>query len=349
MMRRAMWAGLAVAMALAGGSAAAAAPPKPLFASSEVIHLTLQGPIGSLARGPTDSEESVAGSLTVQGAAPETLPVALSARGITRRKKDVCSFPPLRVEFAEKPAATSLFRGQKRLKLVTHCRSGEGFQQYLLLEYAAYRLYNRLTPASFDVRLATIDYADKDGRPIASRLGFFIEDADDMAHRNGLARLKAVNRADLAQLGARDAARFAVFQLMIGNLDWSMLAGPPGDDCCHNARLVGAEGATAGLTPVPYDFDFSGMVDAPYATTPAAIQLANVRVRRYRGYCRHNAEAQAAAADLLTRRAALLAVLGDVPQLDEKARRKAVAYLDGFFDQVDSEPEVAKLLQPCLG
>ena len=35
---------------------------------------------------------------------------------------EICTFPPLRVEFAQPPAATSLFAGQKRLKLVTHCK-----------------------------------------------------------------------------------------------------------------------------------------------------------------------------------------------------------------------------------
>jgi hypothetical protein len=285
----------------------------------------------------------------VQGAAPETLAIALSPRGITRRRKEVCTFPPLRVEFTEKPAATSLFKGQKRLKLVTHCRSPANFQQYTLLEYAAYRLYNQLTPASFNVRLAAIDYVDPTGRPITSRVGFFIEDADDMAHRNDLHRLKTTNRVPIAQINPRAAARFVLFQNLIGNLDWAMTAGPAGTECCHNSRLIGAEGATTGLAPVPYDFDYAGMVDAPYAVTPAEIPLPNVRVRRYRGYCRHNAEAQAFAADLLTRRASLLAVLNDVPQLEEKTRLKAAAYLGGFFDQIDTPAETAKLMAGCVG
>ena len=74
-------------------------------------------------------------------------------------------------------AATSLslFAGQRQLKLVTHCRASEGFQQYVLMEYATYRLYNQLTPMSFRARLAKIDYVAADGRPITSRVGFFLE------------------------------------------------------------------------------------------------------------------------------------------------------------------------------
>ena len=36
-----------------------------------------------------------------------------------------------------------------------------------------------------------------------------------------------------------DAARYALFQHMIANHDWSMRAGPVGSFCCHNAELLG--------------------------------------------------------------------------------------------------------------
>ena len=345
---RAAVAALALALAAAAGSAQAAAP-KPLFASNEVIRFTLKGPIDSLARGSRSPDKTVPGTLTVQGAAPETLPVTLSVRGITRRDSEICPFPPLRVEFTDKPPANSLFKGQKRLKLVTHCRPAESFQQYLLLEYSAYRIYNQLTPFSFNARLATVDYVDAGGHPITTRLGYFLEDIDDVAHRNGLVRFKTKARLAIAQLSAKDAARYALFEYMIGNLDWAMTAGPAGTDCCHNSRPLGLEGQAANLIPVPYDFDFSGMVDAPYATPPAGIKLANVRVRRYRGYCAHNAQVQPTVTDFISRRAALVGALDATPQLDPKVKQKAAAYLGGFFDQLANPQDVAKLLDTCLG
>jgi len=341
-------AAFAAAALLTTAGPAAAAKPTPLFAGAEPIHLTIKGPVGKLPRGGS-GEQAQAGSLTVQGAAPETLAIKLSTRGITRRQADVCSFPPLRVEFTDKPAATSLFKGQKRLKLVTHCRPQASFQQYLLLEYAAYRMYNLLTPVSFNVRLATIDYVDPAGRPVVTRLGFFLEDIDDVAKRNDLKRLKTKERLQIAQLNAHDAERFAFFQYMIGNLDWAMTAGPAGTDCCHNSRPLGREGATTNLTPTPYDFDFSGMVDAPYATPPASIKLPNVRVRKYRGYCRLNAEAPGVAAEFAAHKAAILGVLDQTPQLDEASRKKAGAYLGSFFDQIGAPQELAKITQGCLG
>ena len=92
---------------------AAGDDPKPLFAGDDVLSLTLTGPLDTISRDV--AAKPVSGVLTVGGAAPESLPVTLSVRGKTRRKKDICSFPPLRVEFAQKPGPSSLFKGQKRL------------------------------------------------------------------------------------------------------------------------------------------------------------------------------------------------------------------------------------------
>jgi hypothetical protein len=327
----------------------AADDPRPLFASDDVLSLTLTGPIDRISR--AIAAKPVPGVLKVEGATPETLPVNLSVRGITRRREDICSFPPLRVEFTQKPAPTSIFKGQRHLKLVTHCQRAEDYQQYLLLEYTAYRLYRALTPESFNVRLARIDYARTDGHALTTRLGFFIEDIDDVAKRNGQKRLKGVRRISASQLDAAAAARFAVFEYMISNLDWAMTAGPAGTDCCHNSRLMGPKGATGastGLIPVPYDFDETGLVDVPYAAPPDGIPVANVRVRRYRGFCAHNEEAKALLAQISTHRDSLMAILNETPQMTDRTRRDAASYLGDFFEAAGSPSKVADLMKVCL-
>lgn len=333
-----------VAALVLAGAASAQAPPKPLFASDQPLRLTITGPINRIAQTAAHSREPRAAVLAVAGPAPETHAIQLSPRGITRLKRDVCQFPPLRVRFNSVPPPPSVFAGQSQLKLVTHCRSAASFQQHLLLEYAAYRLYNHLTPASFRARLATIDYVNDDNRPVATRLGFFIEEIEDVAARNGGRRAAAGDRVATGALSPADAARVAWFEYMIGNRDWSTRAGPPGEGCCHNSRLI-APAAGRGLVPVPYDFDFSGLVNAPYAVTPDG--EGSVRERRYQGFCAHNSEALAVAAQLRAQRGPLLAVLGQVP-LDEPARRRAAAYLDGFFADIADDRNVARLFRTCL-
>jgi hypothetical protein len=270
----------------------------------------------------------------------------LSARGLTRRLKLTCSFPPLRVEFAQKPPETSLFAHQSRLKLVTHCQSPEGFQQHMLLEYSAYRIFNLISPVSFRVRLATVDYAEPSGRVSVSRYGFFIEDMDDTARRNGMTRAQVGDRILSSQLEPRQAARVALFEYMIGNLDWSMRAGPKGEPCCHNSRLLAGKGPL--LVSMPYDFDYSGLVDAPYAIPPEGIPVRSVRTRYYQGYCRFNSEVVAAAAEFRAKRPAIEALFRQIP-LTERPRAKALAYLADFFAQIATNDTLqAKILKNCV-
>src|SRR4051812_34763731 len=268
-----------VSFALAfAAPAAAQAPPKALFAANDAIRLVIQAPLQQLIRNRENSSP-IAGTLIDPGG--QSLPITLALRGITRRTADICDFPPLRVVFTQPPPATSLFAGQKKLKLVTHCRSDGSFQQHLLLEYCAYRMYNLLTPRSFRARLASIEYRGADGRPIIARYGYFLEDLSDVARRNGTSAVHARERIPVTYLHPADAGRYAVFQHMIGNHDWSMRAAPAGSDCCHNAELIGA--AAPGATmPIPYDFDFSGLVSAPYATAPDELKISDVHQRFYR-------------------------------------------------------------------
>ena len=324
--------------AFTASPALAAASPTPLFASDEPLRITIKAPMSALVSDRSDNPRN--GVLSLAGS-PDNYPISLSARGITRRQDDICQFPPLRVDFTGKP--TGLFAGQNRMKLVTHCRKSEDFQQKVLLEYAAYRLYNLLTPLSFRARLATIDYVDDRGKPFITRTGFFLEDIDDVAKRNGMTKPRTPDRVPLAQIERRGGARFGIFNYMIGNLDWSMRAGPAGEGCCHNGRLLASPGSSI-FTPVPYDFDFSGLVDAPYATPPEGFRLGSVRQRLYRGYCAHNVETAAVASEMAARRAEMNATFASIPGLTDKTRAKAVAYLDGFFNDLNS----GKVLDRCL-
>ena len=336
---------LALGLLVAASGATAAEPGTPLFADDQVLRLTIRGPIGQVTSGE-DRSRVVPATLST-GA--ETLPIRLSPRGITRLRKETCRFPPLRVEFSGAPPATSLFAGQRRLKLVTHCRPAEAHQQYLLLEYAAYKLYNQLTPLSFRARLAQIDYVEDSGKPVTSRFGFFIEDLGDVARRNGISEARVGARIPVATLSPADAGRFAVFQYLIANLDWAMQAGPANDTCCHNSRLIQAAGSPS-MTTVPYDFDYSGFVDAPYAVPPESVRVSSVKVRRYRGFCRHNAEALTAARQAYAMRPQLLATLAATPGLDARTVRKASAFLErGLADIASDEAVRDKLLGTCVG
>jgi hypothetical protein len=276
-----MAARLALAVLLAAAAQPVAPASKPatrLFSEDQPIHVTIKGPISAVVSTPAPARTA---RPAVLQAGAETLPILLSPRGILRRTKVACSFPPLGVQFTAKPPKQSLFDRQKRLKLVTHCRNPSDHQQYVLLEYAAYRMFNVLSPLGLRARLGTFDYVEQNGRAVASKTGFFIEDPDDAAKRNSLAELRIAARIAPSQLDPVTSARAAMFEYMIGNTDWSMRAGPAGDTCCHNFKLFGrAAGAQYGIIPVPYDFDVSGLVNPPYALPPDGLGIDSVKQRR---------------------------------------------------------------------
>ncbi|WP_114226622.1 MULTISPECIES: hypothetical protein [Sphingomonas] len=328
---------------LATAAAAHAGPATPLFSSEEPITITVSAPIAQLTS-DRDETNKRDGTLTVGG---ETLPIRLNPRGITRREADVCDFPPLRVEFTSKPKS-GLFAGQKSLKLITHCRNSPSHQQYVLLEAAAYRMYNVLTPLSFRTRLANVTYTNPQGRPVVTRVGFFLEDLDDVARRNDLKKVHEGDRVPLERLSAADGGRFALFEYFISNLDWSMRAAPKGEPCCHNGRLLQSPAGGA-YVPVPYDFDFSGLVNAPYATPPAGVPVSSVRSRLYRGYCVHNRTALAAAADIRSKRAQLLQALNSTPGLLPATAQRAAAFLDPMWTQFATDHSVqSSILARCV-
>ena len=332
------------AVALSTSSAGTAQQASPLFSSDEPLHLVISAPINNLMRDRANSAP-VAGTLV--DPAGQTLPISLAIRSTTRRNADVCDFAPLRVVFTGRPPATSPFAGQSRLKLVTHCGSSPGAQQYELLEYAAYRMLNQLTPRSFRVRLANIDYRDGNGRPMMTRYGFFIEDLKDVARRNGTKPSHGPERIPANFLNPTDAARYALFQHMIANHDWSMRAGPQGRECCHNAELIGpyANGATI---PIPYDFDFSGFVDTPYATPPDQLKISSVRQRFYRGYCAHNAQALAVAQQMRSERPQMIAAITSTPGLDPGWAARAIAFLNPFFADISTDASTNdRILRRC--
>lgn len=343
--------GLAMAFAVAAqtGSSAAAKAPTRLFAEDQPIKVTIRGPISAISSTPATLRTARPATLELALPAVEQHAIQLSPRGKTRRQKERCNFPPLRVEFVAKPAKTSFFERQKRLKLVTHCRQSPQHQQYVLLEYAVYRMFNALSPHGLRARLGTFDYVEASGKVVASRLGFFTEDPDDAAGRNDLKEATVGTFVRAGQLDPGAAARAALFEYMIGNTDWSMRQAPPGGDCCHNFRLLGAEKAQSGLIPVPYDFDSSGFVNAPYAAPAEQLGLSSVRDRQYRGYCMHNAQALAAAAEFRAKKGQVLAAIAGVPQLDEGRKRGAASYIEGFFRDIATDEDVRKrVLKSCI-
>jgi len=260
--------------------------PAKIFDRDDVIAVTIEGPWRAVARA-TSNTPTWPGEFkyTTADGAIVRIPVTISRRGLTRAR--VCDFPPLRLDFDKEAAKGTAFRGPGNMKLVTHCFQNERYSQYYIKEYLAYRMYNLVTPLSFRVQGLDARYVETgDESRAVERFAFLLEDPDDVAKRNDLERL-TIDRIKPSQMNPVQTERFVLFQYLISNLDWEVLAGPE-ETCCHNARLLGKADQSVPIIPVPYDLDSSGLVNTHYAAPPAVLKVRDVRERMYRGFCAHN-------------------------------------------------------------
>lgn len=339
----------------AGNASAAEGEPRPLFRSDQQIAITIKAPLTRLIRMAQTSVDEYPGTLSYVGddGVERTFAITLRARGNTRRDKAACKFPPLKVALRKADVKNTLFHKQSQLKLVTHCKGGK-YEQLYHKEYLAYRLYNFVTPASFLVRPLSVTYVDEEGRrSTETKFGFFIEDVDDVAKRNGGVEFN-IPATKSSRLDPKTAVTFAMFQYMIGNLDWSAIQGPPGKDCCHNSKLIGDKGAEgaggAGVFPVPYDFDQSGLVNAPYALPPLGLGIKKVTKRLYRGFCRHNGLVPEAIEDFQGAEAAMMDLIASYDGLSKSSRKKSTKFMSQFFEAIGDPKSVEKnIFGKCKG
>jgi hypothetical protein len=317
------------------------AEARPLFGSSDPLPFTLTADFKAVSKdrkpGGTQRFPAVLSVVGDDGRA-RSIPVTLRTRGHARLVQN-CGFVPLRVQFPREDVKGTPFEGQGALKLGTHCHGSNEYEQYALREYLAYRIFNLLTPRSFRVRLARATYVDsRSGKTVAARHAMFLESEGDLARRMS-GRIAELPHAVFRQLDSEALTTMMLFEYMIGNTDLSIFA-------LHNVRLV--QDPSRVLRPVPYDFDYSGLVNARYAVPSRLLKLQTVLDRAYRGPCRTVEELEPFLADFRAKKPAVMAAVDSVPGLDPGSRRGARKYLDEFYSTID-DPRALKreLVDSC--
>src|SRR5688572_32245745 len=209
------------------------------------------------------------------------IPVQLRTRGHYRLANKNCSFVPLRLDFKKGEVKGTVFDGQDKLKLVTHCNSNALYEEYMIREHLAYKVHNLITPRSYRARLARVTYVDSTtNTPIETRNGIFMEHEDDVARRME-GEIFEVRGALFDDVDQAQILEVAIFEAFVGNTDWSLAA-------LHNIRLV--RQPNMNVMPVAYDLDFSGLVGTRYSTPDPRLGIRNVKERLYRGPCKEPTE-----------------------------------------------------------
>jgi hypothetical protein len=327
----------------------AAADPDPLFAADSALEASISAPFRQIMK-ERPEEEYVDGTFTFtdEDGTTHNLNVGIRTRGEFRRRRSICPFAPLRINFKKSQLDDTIFDHQDKLKLVTHCRNGsDHYAQAVIAEYLAYRILNIMTDTSFRVRLMHVKYVYTDVRnEVVDAYAFLVEHTDRMAKRLELREL-GINKIHVTDLQPEYANLVSVFHYFIGNTDFSPIQAAPGEPCCHNHVLFG--GDEPPYWSIPYDFDQSGLVDARHARPNPRFGLHSVRERLYRGRCINGEKLPDTLQLYRSKRGAIEALISDQAELEDKTRKSISSYVASFFDAIDSaeQPEF-QLAKECI-
>ena len=318
-------------------------PHKParLFRSKEPVVMWLQADFKTVFRDRDSlSTKRYPATLKFLGEKGDTtsLEVQLATRGHYRLR--TCEFLPLKVYFDKEKTKGTVFGGEGSLKLTPHCMKADRHAQNIYVEYAVYGMYNLLTPVSLKARLAEITWIDPNNPKFTiTRPGFWTQDEDDMA-KEVRGKILMQQGGSASQMEPHQMALTDVFQYMVGNTDFSL-------SYLHNYRIVQTD-TSMNYYPMAYDFDWTGLVDAPYANPDYRLGIKRTTDRLYRGGC-HDPDVLAQEVTLFkTKKDAIYGTLREIKGLSPARLKEAETFLDEFYKGLNDPGTVKRVFnQPC--
>jgi hypothetical protein len=319
-------------------SAYGSAQNEQLFNSDSVLQMTLSGNIRSILNDRSDKAKyrPLTISYIQQNGITFSINAEAKTRGHFRKQKENCGYPPLLLHFTKSDTLqASVFKEQKKLKLVMPCQGDE----YVVHEWLVYKLYNLITPKSFKARLTRVTLADDKSKKNTSFYGILLEEEEQMATRNNEVSVnRKINPESIQQ---QDFLTMAMFQYLIGNTDWST-------QYLQNIKLIAPDSATL-PSPVAYDFDHAGIVDAPYALPAEELRMSSVRERRYRGYCMEDLQKFDPVIALYNKlKPAIYDLYTNCTLLDAGYKKSTIKFLDDFYATINDPSAFKKEFSyPC--
>ncbi|MGQ1911058.1 hypothetical protein ACT3CE_14875 [Marinifilum sp. RC60d5] len=307
----------------------------PMFSSDQLIKIEIKGDLLGLIN-DIDQERSYHDcTLKVQNLEKEKwvhLNVKIKTRGNFRLRKQNCNFPPLRFKIPVSIAKGTVFEGQNRLKYVSHCQSQiKNYDQHTIEEYLIYKMYNVITDHSYRVRLTQTTFIETNTNDTLVKYGFFLEDKDDVATRNGktILNFKNIKQYDVDR---KSMVMLSLFQLMIGNADWDVTR-------LHNIDVISVDKHSIPVA-VPYDFDWSGIINHSYFTLSPKIDPDAKYKRQYKGMQWSREELENAFMEFKELRNIFLEKITTCQYLNPENRNKLVSYIDEFYHLINSKKDI---------
>lgn len=273
-------------------------------------------------------------SATMTDKTGKTFELEVRTRGKFRRKR--CEIPPIKLKFSKTGLVETQLDTMNEIKLVLPCAGKEADESLIVREYLTYRMFEKLSPDyCVRARLIRLQLKDKAKKRPQKMLAMLVEHEEQVAGRTGSAVFQDWG-IKAEQLHEEQAALAVLFEFMIGNTDWDIAS-------CRNMMLLRPSGDEK-ICPVPYDFDFSGLVSAPYSSPNSDCNIRSVKDRCLMDYGISSTALQRARQTLIDAK----------PMLYDGCRSRFLAveasddmakFLDVFFDVIANSAEIPSRME----
>ncbi len=252
----------------------------------------------------------------------QTWKIKVEQRGRFRRVK--CeNLPPLKLNFKKRDLAEAGLIEFDDMKLVTHCINDvEEAKQLLVKEYLAYKIYNQITNLSFRVQFVKINYKDVMSGKVDTQYGILIEDTAQLRDRINAEKTEKAYNLSPDKYNTNQVKAVSLFNYMIGNSDWSIQG-------MRNVKVLVKDGKHI---LVPFDFDFAGLVDAPYVRLKPEHRLASVKERIFLGFRNDASDLKSARRFFKFKKAVIIKTIKDCSFISSDNQREMIRYINSFYD-----------------
>lgn len=261
--------------------------------------------------------------------------IEIKARGRYRRR--ICDFPPIKLKFDKDDLAEVGYKKDNDMKLVTHCMDDYSGKENVLREFLTYKLYEIYSDRYFRTQLVKVNYFDSESKKKKKGLGILIEDNETVERRLNGKVCEDCYAVPHDSFYVDNLHIIALFQYMIGNADWSMTM-------VRNIEMMKGREEDIYFM-VPYDFDFSGLVNASYAVPNTNYNQTSIRDRVYLAPCENADELKPYVAYFQSKKEEVIEYVKNFKELSAYSRRDITEYIESFYNALDRASFYSELMK----
>ena len=300
--------------------------------NTDEVTIALSSELEQIKEAFEKGDSSIVGSVSIStNSGPSfELQTTFELGGKTRRK--ICRYPPVKFNYKKQELAQYNFiEDCDRAKIVVQCNTTGSMEQSIIMEKTIYDLYQVVSDYGRSAKIVQI--ADTKKKDL---IGFLLEEDEDFEQRTKTEVIKNKTVATTI-LDRSEYIKMCLFQYMISNADWSARKG-------HNTDLYRRLTDDA-LIVVPYDFDYSGIINNNYAVAPENLPINTVTQRYFMDKNVTEGELMTGVAFFIEKEQSIFDVITSSAHLSNGSKKRMTKFIEGFYKTIKDEKKVMKILR----